>query len=224
MKKSTNTNWFTLVELIIVITILAILATIAFISFQSYTKDARDASKKSEIANVMKVIAAKEAKDSITVLDYMDVTGTGTVDNIKWGSGLVHTWTLNKTALELNSDYVYEVAMVDWIGTYTIRAEADNVEENGTYIKNGTYNARVNASATWTVATENSKKVLTLSTNLGIFKLGDIIINGTNTGEIKSISSDLTKLTLNDDTSVAWTDALFSLNGWSETDDLFTAD
>lgn len=40
-----RTNWFTVVELMVVITILTILSAISFVSFSWYSKDSRDATR-----------------------------------------------------------------------------------------------------------------------------------------------------------------------------------
>lgn len=97
MRKNTNTQWFTLVELIIVITILAILATIAFISFQGYSKEARNSWKMSEVSEIVKAIALKDAKEN-----NLSLTGTLT-------TGWTKTWALNKAKVWINSKNTYHV-------------------------------------------------------------------------------------------------------------------
>lgn len=56
MKKSFISQWFTLVELIVVITILAILATIWYISIIWYSLTARDTTRIADVASIVKVI------------------------------------------------------------------------------------------------------------------------------------------------------------------------
>lgn len=122
--KSTNTKWFTLVELIIVITILAILATIAFISFQGYSQEARDSGKMSELSEVVKTIAIKEARDNTFSLDKI---GSGT-------TGEVFSWTLNKSYLWLNSKNEYIVASMSWV--YSIAAKMEKYDNTQDWVIN----------------------------------------------------------------------------------------
>lgn len=120
MKKSTNTNWFTLVELIIVITILAILATIAFISFQGYSKEARNSWKMSEVSEIVKAIALKEAKES-------NFSYSGTL--ITWSA----TGELVKANVWINSKNTYNV----WIyenSYYLIAAELESIDNMPTSV------------------------------------------------------------------------------------------
>lgn len=203
MKKSTNTNWFTLVELIIVITILAILATIAFISFQSYTKDARDASKKSEIANIVKVIAAKEAKEGVEVTTYVKDMGTiATGNGVQGNVAQAHTWMLNTEVLGINnSKYAntYEIAVyTGTLNVYQIRTKIENLEENEgeEYYVLGTYNPR---TSTLTGATSNAGSGITLTDGIGLAKVWDNL--GGAFGTIESISNGGAELKMSGDTN-----------------------
>lgn len=202
MKKSTNTNWFTLVELIIVITILAILATIAFISFQSYTKDARDASKKSEIANIVKVIAADEAKNGRSVEDYIKGTPSAAITVDVQGNAAAQSATgkLNTEMLGLNnSKYAddYEIAVyTGGLNVYQVRAAMENTAENGAYFVSGTYSPR-SSTLTGTL-TEGTQDTILLSDGIGIAKIGDILDTAGDAADytVTAISSDLKTLTL----------------------------
>lgn len=197
MVKSTNTKWFTLVELIIVITILAILATIAFISFQGYSKDARDASKQSEIANVVKVIAAEEAKNEISPLNYINGTpGTATVGNIQGltnvstATGKLNTQLLGFT----NSRYAWDFEIAVYTGglnVYQIRAKMENTAENGDYFTSGTYSPRNGVSLSGSIVSGK----LVLTDGIGLAKMGDRI-GADDSFTVKGISSDLTTITL----------------------------
>lgn len=106
--KSTNTKWFTLVELIIVITILAVLATIAFISFQGYSQEAKDSGKMSEMSEIVKSIAIKEARDSAFSLSGIVNPSTAS------------TWALAKDYVGIASENEYAVAVKSASGTYLI--------------------------------------------------------------------------------------------------------
>ena len=203
MKKSTNTNWFTLVELIIVITILAILATIAFISFQSYTKDARDASKKSEIANIVKVIAADEAKNGRDLLTYIkgtpgEVTGLDVQGNSTATSA---TGKLNTEMLGLNnSKYAddYEIAVYTGsLNVYQVRAAMENAAENGAYFVSGTYSPR-SSTLTGSITDDDDGNKYVLTDGIGIAKIGDILDNSADDADytVIAISSDLKTITL----------------------------
>ncbi len=130
MVKSTNTKWFTLVELIIVITILAILATIAFISFQGYSKEARNSKVKSEIANITKVISVKQAEGAPITTFISWGTAATTPANVQWTTATNHlTWTLNQNAVAINSNITYEFATIDNFGwVYQIRGALEKTE------------------------------------------------------------------------------------------------
>ncbi len=209
MKKSTNTNWFTLVELIIVITILAILATIAFISFQSYTKDARDASKKSEIANIVKVIAADEAKNGRSVEDYIKGTPSAAITVDVQGNSAAQSATgkLNTEMLGLNnSKYAddYEIAVyTGGLNVYQVRAAMENTAENGAYFVSGTYSPR-SSTLTGTWASDTPNNTFTLTDGMGIAKIGDQI-GADSSYIITGISSDLKTLALSWTTSTTFT-------------------
>lgn len=117
--KSTNTKWFTLVELIIVITILAILATIAFISFQGYSQEARDSGKMSEVSELVKTIAIKEARENLDITASISWTTSG-------------SWTLKLDTLGLNSENIYAIATSTW--WYLIAAKMDKYDENQNWV------------------------------------------------------------------------------------------
>lgn len=197
MVKSTNTKWFTLVELIIVITILAILATIAFISFQGYSKDARDASKQSEIANIVKIIAADSAKNEVNPMAYIKspVSGVDVAGVQGLSSATSSTGKLNTEVIGLNnSKYAdqYEVAVYTWtLNVYQIRAKMENVQDNWEYFVSGTYSPRKSAVA-WTV---NGGSWITLTSWIGLVKVGDSLWSADLT--VTKVSSDLTQLTVN---------------------------
>lgn len=219
--KSTNTKWFTLVELIIVITILAVLATIAFISFQWYTKEARDSSKKTEISNIIDAIAINEAKSSVPLSNYIQWTAsTWTISNIQWKTtGEVSTGTLNTSILKLNTDNTYEIAVYDWLWVYQIRAAMENTEENWDYYIAWTYfprtNVAVSGSVNWTT--------LTITNNLWILEIWDVLgdSNTTNTGTITAISSNLATITLNNTTTLTGSALTLELESSPEAASLF---
>lgn len=126
--KSTNTKWFTLVELIIVITILAVLATIAFISFQGYSQEAKDSGKMSEMSEIVKAIAIKEAREWLSLTGIV-VEGTA-------------SWTLKEEAVGINSKNTYAVAVKSASGTYLIAGKMNKygIEQAGVYTLTGTTN------------------------------------------------------------------------------------
>ncbi len=116
--KSTNTKWFTLVELIIVITILAVLATIAFISFQGYSQEAKDSGKMSEMSEIVKSIAIKEAREGLQL------------------SSLVDSGALNKAAVGINSENKYAIALNGSGTTYLIAGKMNkytSADQAGVY-------------------------------------------------------------------------------------------
>lgn len=123
--KSTNTKWFTLVELIIVITILAVLATIAFISFQGYSQEAKDSGKMSEMSEIVKSIAIKEAREGLKLSSLVGNSGA-----------------LNKAAAGINSENEYAIALNGSGTTYLIAGKMNKywTEQAGVYTLSGTTN------------------------------------------------------------------------------------
>lgn len=195
MVKSTNTKWFTLVELIIVITILAILATIAFISFQGYSKEARNSKVKSEIANITKVISVKQAEGAPITTFISWGTAAATPADVQWTGATNHlTWTLNQNAVAINTDITYEFATIDNFGwVYQIRGALEKTEaEPETSYTAGTYFPREAISILASdVAVSGNSFTLTGNDKLWLLKVGDT--NGTVT--VTKISSDLKTIT-----------------------------
>lgn len=194
MVKSTNTKWFTLVELIIVITILAILATIAFISFQGYSKEARNSKVKSEIANITKVISVKQAEGA-PITTFISWSAVVTPANVQWTGATNHqTWTLNQNAVAINSNITYQFGTIDNFGwVYQIRGALEPTEaEPETNYTAGTYFPREAISiATTDFAASGNSITLTGNDKLWLLKVGDT--NGTLT--VIKISSDLKTIT-----------------------------
>lgn len=195
MIKSTNTKWFTLVELIIVITILAILATIAFISFQGYSKEARNSKVKSEIANITKVISVKQAEGSPITTFISWGTAVNPAANVQWTGATNHlTWTLNQNAVAINSNITYQFATIDNFGwVYQIRGalEPTEAEPEASYTA-GTYFPRAAIDIINTdVTVSGNSFTLTGNDKLWLLKVGDT--NGTDT--VTKISSDLKTIT-----------------------------
>lgn len=217
--KSTNTKWFTLVELIIVITILAILATIAFISFQSYTKDARNSRVKSDIANVTKVISIRQAESStplVTFISWSVAPANNPSISVQW------TWStnyasgkLNTTVIGLKTENSFDIATIENLGwVYQVKwaLETTDTETETTYVS-GNYYPRAAQTFTGTFSTPDFTIV---NWPLWYLQKWDIISNWTGTGTITKISSDLKTITLD-----GMTGTPTSLNLPKESDSLF---
>lgn len=209
MMKSTNTKGFTLVELIIVITILAILATIAFISFQGYSKEARNSKRASDLNSIVRAIEIKTGADGAAITNFATDNAAA---HVTWDSiGGKTTFTANEyKAGDVNFTALGNVDSASFKdplqGTYKIwvtslaggayQLASIKEEEGGkTAYVVGTYKARTTTNvATGTIA----GNVITLTDGFGLLKKWDLLANG---GEIASISSDLTRLTLSGTTT-----------------------
>ncbi len=233
--KSTNTKWFTLVELIIVITILAILATIAFISFQGYTKDARNSKRASDLNSIVKSIEVKVAEwVSLTSVVTSDATRV-VAGNLAWEtiatfSAWEYVWgTVNHTIVWGNADSFkdpldkvwYSIAATTragWVYQLAAVKEVDGTQEN--YVL-WNYTARWTTEVTGTISwIALWTQTFTATNNLGFLKKGDIVtINDTTdwVWEITAISRDLATITVNITTaSVGGAVTWLLLNNWAE--------
>lgn len=192
MMKSKNTKWFTLVELIIVITILAILATIAFISFQGYSWQSKDAKKQSELDNIRNKIEVSMASNGQSVTSFVSSGVTSSVNmagtNTSWLTGSVNYAAFGGDASKYN--YTYLIGAVTSTGGnfYQIGTKLD---DNSTIYTLGNYSPRSIASYTGTV----NGSGITLSSGVGMFRLGDTL-SGATVWVITKVSSDLATITV----------------------------
>lgn len=84
MKKQTNTQGFSLVELLVVATIIIVLTTIGLVSFQSAGRNSRDAKRKADLETVRQALVLRRAdlgnypsgSDSPVGSGFTSVTGT----------------------------------------------------------------------------------------------------------------------------------------------------
>ena len=111
-----KTNWFTLVELIVVITILAILWTIAFISLQWYSTQARDSSRISDISSIKTSLELfqLDAGKYPNPTSWVDITYSWAIvwnQWIFWETVYANVDKLDKIPLDplTNSKYTYSV-------------------------------------------------------------------------------------------------------------------
>ncbi len=205
MVKSTNTKWFTLVELIIVITILAILATIAFISFQGYSKEARNSKRASDLNSIVRAIEIKTGADGVEIMNFaansnaalttVNLGGrTGVVSGDTYQAGDINFTVLgnvDNTSFKDPQEGNYKIWVTSLAGgAYQLAAIQENEGGKAAYVV-GTYKAR---TTTDTASGTVSGNVLTLETGIGLFKKWDILLGG---AEVISISSDLTRITVN---------------------------
>lgn len=210
MIKSTNTKWFTLVELIIVITILAILATIAFISFQGYSKEARNSKRASDLNSIVRAIEIKTGADGVEIMNFAkDDTSNVASANISLGGKTTVTpneykaGDINFTVLgnvdgtsfkdpQQGNYKIWVTSLAGW--AYQLAAIQESEGWTQAYVV-GTYKGRT----AWDTATGSvTSNILTLNENTGLwlFKKGDIITVWSTDVEVISVSSDLSRLTL----------------------------
>lgn len=204
--KSTNTKWFTLVELIIVITILAILATIAFISFQGYTKDSRNSKRASDLNSISRSIEVKWA-EWVSLINFVSGTGARlSAKSLAWGATVTdwtnyEAWDVNFSALgnanpdsfkdPLTGNYKIWVTTLVW-GAYQLASIKETESAKEAYVM-WTFKARKTTdTGSWTV----SNWIITLEKWLWLFKKWDLLNIGTGSWEVDSVSSDLSKITL----------------------------
>ncbi len=206
MMKSTNTKGFTLVELIIVITILAILATIAFISFQGYSKEARNSKRASDLNSIVRAIEVKTGADGQDIMNFAIPENDTQVPSISLGWTGAQVWT-NYEAWKINFNVLGNVDAASfkdpsekkdykiWVtslagGAYQLAAVHEWEGGKTAYVV-GTYKQRTTSN---TASGTVSWNVLTLENGLGLFKKWDTLLGG---AVVQSVSSDLTRLTVN---------------------------
>lgn len=219
MVKSTNTKWFTLVELIIVITILAILATIAFISFQGYSKEARNSKRASDLNSIVRSIEIKTGADGVEIMNFaadnnsaltsIALGGKTTATTDEYKAGDVNFTVLGNVDAAsfkdpLEGTYKIWVTSLAW-GAYQLAAIQENEGGKEAYVV-GTYKAR---ATTDTASGSVAGNVLTIETGIGLFKKGDTLEGG---AVVESISTDLTRITVNSGSLVTLTSGLASLD------------
>ena len=211
MIKSTNTKWFTLVELIIVITILAILATIAFISFQGYSKEARNSKRASDLNSIVRAIEIKTGADGVGIINFANnndsaIAGgaalgwlTAVTDQTKYKAGDINFTALGNVDSASFKDPLqgnYKIWVTSLAGgAYQLAGIKEEEGAKTAYVV-GTYKQRTTEAASGAI----SGGVLTLTNNFGLFKKGDILNNDS---EVLSVSTDLTRLTLSGGTTSA---------------------
>ncbi len=206
MMKSTNTKGFTLVELIIVITILAILATIAFFSFQGYSKKARNSKRASDLNSIVRAIEIKTGADEVEIMNFaansnaaLTTVNLGGRTNVGTGStyqaGDINFTVLGNVDAASFKDPSEKKDYKIWVtslagGAYQLAAVHEWEGGKTAYVV-GTYKQRTNSN---TASGTVSWNVLTLENGLGLFKKWDTLSGG---AVVQSVSSDLTRLTVN---------------------------
>ncbi|MDD2892050.1 MAG: type II secretion system protein [Candidatus Gracilibacteria bacterium] len=216
---SMNVKGFTLVELIVVITILVILGTIAFLNLGGMSASARDSQRTSDLNQINTQIMTSQAKSGMSYinmvssgaanqLNTLSIAGTGVTPGAEYTAGDVNYTVLGIDSAKFKDPIkavAYKMGATSLAGTaYQLAA---TLEETNTALVMGTYRARTAAdTASGTVL----NSIITLESGFGVFKVGDVLTDGTHTGSITSISADLTRITL-DSTTLTATGA-FALN------------
>lgn len=208
IQTSTDIRGFTLVELIVVITILVILGTIAFLNLGGMSGSARDSQRTSDLNQINQQIMVLQAKNGVPYTSMLSGTvanailnpsiagGSGTTSN--YGAGDVAYTILGIDIAKFHDPsttataYKMGATTLDG-GVYELAA---TLEENKKALVMGTFLQRKTTTATST-GTAAAGVISISSTNLGVFKIGDIIkLNASNnTGAITRISADLKSIT-----------------------------
>lgn len=97
---SVRSNWFTLVELIVVITILVILWTIAFINLGGFSGSARDATRVSDLTNITQGLEMTLVKNGVVIPPEAPSPGwVVTLTSSGWVSVIGYQWVAGATTL-----------------------------------------------------------------------------------------------------------------------------
>lgn len=203
---STNVRGFTLVELIVVITILVILGTIAFLNLGGMSASARDSQRTSDLNQINTQIMTSQAKSGMSYINMvssgvanqlttLSIAGTSVAPGAEYTAGDVNYTVLGVDAAKMSDPSFgtkYKMGVTTLAGTsYELAAK---LEESSTALVMGTYRAR---TTTDTASGTANSSVITLESGFGVFKVGDVLTDGTNTGSITNISADLTRITFN---------------------------